>query len=366
MELLIDKHCYREALQLATLPASHPLHLHVKKAARNKPQKHPAPLHEILHAFSLHPANIETIAPVCHLPHWQCPVTTHIAPNRETALEEEEADTSQICVYSDGSGFEGNVSAGVVLYRNGACKGKARYRLGEISRHTVYEGELTGLCLGAELLIRQTRLKDVTFYTDNQAGIQAINSFKPAPGHHLVDSFLKLIACIHCKYPRCTIKVRWIPGHEGIQGNEVADDIAKTAASDGSSHDAILPTAFCSHKKLPYSKSALKQHFFADLKSRNTALFTKSPQCEALHCIDESAPSSAFQKLVRDIPRRYASILVQLRTGHIPLNKFLHRIDCADSPVCPACEGGHESVLHFLVTCPAYEPLRRSLHKTLK
>jgi hypothetical protein len=65
---------------------------------------------------------------------------------------EEDADTLQIRIYSDGSGFEGNMGAGVVLYRNGAHKGKARYRLGEISKHTVYEDELVGLCLGAELL----------------------------------------------------------------------------------------------------------------------------------------------------------------------------------------------------------------------
>ena len=67
-----------------------------------------------------------------------------------------------------------------------------------------------------------------------------------------------------------------------------------------------------------------------------------------------------------DIPRRNASLLVQLRTRHVPLNKYLHRIKRADSPLCPACEGGSESVLHFLVTCPAYKPLRRPLHHALK
>jgi hypothetical protein len=105
---------------------------------------------------------------------------------------------------------------------------------------------------------------------------------------------------------------------------------------------------------------------FADLKTQNMSLFAKSPRCDALHQIDNTAPSSSFQSLVMDIPRRHASILVQLRTGHVPLNKYLHRIKRADSPLCPACEGGTESVLHFLVTCPAYEPFRRPLHQALK
>jgi len=278
----------------------------------------------------------------------------------------EDKDTAEIRIYTDGSGLEGNIGAGAVLYRNGVRKGRLRYRLGEISKHTVYEGELTGLCLGAELLNRRTRIEKVTFYSDNQAGIQAIGAFKPAPGHYIMDLFLKLIGRIRRKFPHCTISVRWIPGHEGIQGNEAADETAKKAATDGSSHDSCLPAALRSRYALPASKSALKQHFYADLKTQNETSFAKSPRCEALRRIDDSVPSSTFQKLTMDIPRRNASLLVQLRTGHVPLNKYLHRIKRADSPLCPACEGGSESVLHFLVTCPAYEPLRRPLHHALK
>jgi ribonuclease HI len=184
--------------------------------------------------------------------------------------------------YSDGSGFEGNAGAGAVLFKNGVRKGKARYRLGTLAQHTVYEGELAGLCLGAELLLKQSRIEDVTFYTDNQAGIQALESFKPTPGHHLVDLFLTRIYRVRHKFPGCTIKVRWIPGHEGIQGNEAADEMAKKAASEGSSHDAILPAPFRSNKTLPFSKSAVKQQFFSELKANNTLLFAKSPRCISL------------------------------------------------------------------------------------
>jgi len=119
-----------------------------------------------------------------------------IAPDQETALKEEEDDNSQFHIYTDGSGFEGYVGTSAVLYRNGVQKGKSRYRLGGLSRHTVFKGELVGLSLGTELLQKQSSITKVTFYTDNQAGIQALGLFKLVPRHHLMDLFLIIISRI--------------------------------------------------------------------------------------------------------------------------------------------------------------------------
>jgi len=186
-----------------------------------------------------------------------------------------------------------------------------------------------------------------------------LDSFKPAPGHYLADKFLLEMIKVRKRYPQCIIWVRWIPGHKDVQGNKAADEEAKKAAADGLSPDAILPGFLRGSADLPYSKSAFKQKFYAELKAKNSQTFAKSPHCNLLRQIDKSAPSKAYQDLVQDILRRHASIL-ELRTSHVPLNKHLHCIGCVDSPTCPACEGGYESVLHFLVTCPAHEPFCRS------
>lgn len=169
-----------------------------------------------------------------------------------------------------------------------------RYRLGSIDQHTVYEGELVSLGLGAELLQKETRITTVSLYSDNQAGIQAIGSFKSSPGHYLIDAFLKQIHRIVKKYPHCVITVRWVPGHKGVQGNEVADEIAKEAASSGSSYDKVLPSHFRSNRTLPASKSAMNQAFYAGLNVKNSELFSSSPRCNTLRQIDESAPSNKF------------------------------------------------------------------------
>ena len=58
--------------------------------------------------------------------------------------------------------------------------------------------------------------------------------------------------------------------------------------------------------------------------------------------------------------RRDATILAQLRTGHCPLNKYLHRVGRRESPEC-GCGYGEETVEHFLLECPRYSIQRRAL-----
>ncbi|KAF5310696.1 hypothetical protein D9619_007911 [Psilocybe cf. subviscida] len=60
-----------------------------------------------------------------------------------------------------------------------------------------------------------------------------------------------------------------------------------------------------------------------------------------------------------------ASLLIQLRTGHIALNAYLHRFKLTDDPLCTECRQEPESVLHILKFCPAYAAQRRCLQRDL-
>ena len=82
--------------------------------------------------------------------------------------------------------------------------------------------------------------------------------------------------------------------------------------------------------------------------------------------IDPTMPSPAFSKLSSGLARRHASLLVQLRTGHIVLQKHMHRIGKADSPTCPACRGADESVHQFLFYCPKYKEQRNDLRTKMQ
>ncbi|KAF8166155.1 hypothetical protein BJ912DRAFT_863402 [Pholiota molesta] len=68
--------------------------------------------------------------------------------------------------------------------------------------------------------------------------------------------------------------------------------------------------------------------------------------------------------------RAKASLLMQLRSNHIPLNSYLFRFGAADSPRCTTCwTSTHvnisENLHHFLFDCPTYNWERAEMDQAL-
>src|SRR5882724_6382803 len=168
---------------------------------------------------------------------------------------------------------------------------------------------------------------------------------------------------IYNKHGHDTLEIWWTPGHEGIMENERADEEAKKAAKGDTSPDDQLPSG-C-RDEIKTSRSAARQNHFKLTKSKAANQFKKSTRFPCLHKIDPSTPSPRFQKDSGHLPQEQAAILIQLRTGHIPLRKHLHRIGKVNSPMCRTCPSQRETVHHFLMTCPAYSEARRQLETSI-
>ncbi|KAF9456696.1 hypothetical protein BDZ94DRAFT_1144800, partial [Collybia nuda] len=97
--------------------------------------------------------------------------------------------------------------------------------------HTVYEGECVGALMALKLVSKQQRVRDVTICVDNQAAITATMLLRPAPGHYILDAFHSDLIELQKIHPQIHITIRWTPGHQGINGNETADEEAKKAAA---------------------------------------------------------------------------------------------------------------------------------------
>ena len=351
VHLLIDKVLYRAALRFTTLPPTHPLYEPVKNAALRHVKRHPTPLHYLLNNYpGLKPHLVETIAATRMKPTWTPNLAIRVADTKQRAKEEDERDGARVRVYSDGSGLEGAIGAAAVLYRKG-------YRLGTDKHHTVYKGEGIGMLLGMELLREERGMVDgmVPLGVDSQAAIAATGKIKPAPSHYIWDAFHRHLRGATKAHPGMDLLVRWTPGHVDIEGNEMADFHAKSAILDGPS--GALPKFL--HRKLPKSRSALRQARNAKLQEVATMRWRKSPRYVRLAAIDPALPSASYLKLIAKLPRKHAAILFQLRTGHTPLAKHLFHLGKADTPICPSCRMHDNTVDHFLLFCPAHDNVRR-------
>lgn len=117
MTALVRQLCQRAAIRLCTLPSSHPLHPFLARATRYV-RRHRSNLHELLHAFNLHPKNIETIDHTCFSPRWKSKFRTRIADDKDEAAESDKwwTDHSDIRVYTDGSDYQGGVGCAAILF----------------------------------------------------------------------------------------------------------------------------------------------------------------------------------------------------------------------------------------------------------
>ncbi len=105
--------------------------------------------------------------------------------------------------------------------------------------------------------------------TVTQAAIKALASDLRSPGHHLAREALCLANRIKkvkkkAKKTKATITIRWTAGHEGIEGNKMADREAKEAAKGHTSDTKHLPCYL--RKPLLINPSALKKAHSKRLK----------------------------------------------------------------------------------------------------
>jgi hypothetical protein len=68
-------------------------------------------------------------------------------------------------------------------------------------------------------------------------------------------------------------------------------------------------------------------------------------------------PCLKLARFLRNLPRKKLGLL----TGHVRLNKHLHKMGLLSDLTCAACGIEEESALHFICVCPALANLRTQI-----
>ena len=278
IELTMDRVCHWAALCLTALLESHPLFKPVHQSARRFLKRHRLPLHHLFHAFNVQPQDCETLMPPTCPPNEVSTLQLQVADTREESREEDEGDKADVRVYLDGSGIEGMAGAAAVLFRDGQEIRSLWYQLGPLMHHTMYEAEVVGVLLATELIRKEHAVCTATIQLDSQAVVQVLGSRSVKPAQSLLNSEHE--ACHEWltdrRHRNRQLTIGWVSRHDGVEGNERADNEAKTAACEGSSPEDEPPEALQGSTLLS-SLSALGGAFKETLQARWKSLWAKSP-----------------------------------------------------------------------------------------
>ena len=336
------------------LPPLHLLYKLARKCTAHMVKWHQSTLHKLMYNYNIRANDVECIGPVsCNpaLTHKQ-PFTVSIPADKDASVKEDKQAREWVRVYTDGLAQDSKVGAAAILIRNGEPDRTLHLHLGPDTQHTVYEAELIGILLGLHLI--KTDKKGRTSYSmgvDNQAALSTLKAVKSSPGQYITNAILNM--AYQTRKTRnsenYSLRFRWTATAEG-----------KTLIKKD------LPPLL--RKKLQHNKSTLRQHRHGMLKKRWLQEWRVSPQYNRTKTLDSSLLSNKFIKLISDdrLSRMDASHICQLRTGHVPLNAYLHRIRKAEGPCCPASRHSKENVKHYIMDCPSYAHKRWALYKNSK
>jgi len=131
------------------------------------------------------------------------------------------------------------------------------------------------------------------------------------------------------------ITLVWVPAHVGLSGNEVADQLAKSALQ----HNNIdLNIKFEARELI-----SIVDNF----------VLWQSEWASSQSTIAYRSCHKSVSKLIKhsENTRQHQVLITRLRLGACGLNHHLCRIGCHDNGCCTSCNVP-ETVEHFLLDCP--------------
>jgi ribonuclease HI len=244
-------------------------------------------------------------------------------------------------IYTDGSKKDDIVSYSVYI---------PSFDIKEAARITnkisVFSSELFAI-FSALFWVYQNNIKQSVIYTDSLSSLKSIGSLDHKT-NHIVKNIITLLGHIFDKKYR--VSLVWVPAHVGIDGNEVADSLAKMALQ---SPDVST---------IPYSLPELKSVLTEDFLTQWQLLYNELEVGQIYRLMFPQVTSSI--KFSHN-NRHLETSLTQLRVGHNRLKFSQYKRTFSDSPNCTTCLEP-ETVEHFLFDCSRFNDARVDMYMKFK
>jgi ribonuclease HI len=215
----------------------------------------------------------------------------------------------------------------------------------------VYDAELLGIAeaagrLANRALMMPRKPTDLWIFCDNQAAIRRTTSFASTPGQYAAVTINQIAE--NMSQSNITINICWVPGHEDVMGNEIADRLAKKATVEKQ------PLLF--HTSLTHLKRKISQQLAIDWE----ASWETSKHGRSYH----GFPSLRLSDFYRSQPRGNTSQMIGIRTGHGYFRSYLARIPSSKIATEDCfCGAARQTPKHLLLECKLYKQGREKMKK---
>lgn len=235
--------------------------------------------------------------------------------------------------YTDGSKGEKGTGAGILGVQDGVG---IVVPMGMFP--TVFQAEVTAIMECAVYnLNRGITDRNISIFSDSQAALRALDSCTFTS--RLVWDCLIAVSLLGMKN---NVTLCWVPGHSGIEGNEVADRLA----NDGASAPFVGPSPFCG-----VSRAQANYAIMSWARERHSKRWAELPLLRVSK-LSLSSPSVKVASELLRLGRSELRLVVGLITGHGHLRKHLSRMGIyTGDPVCRKCGISEETADHLLYDC---------------
>jgi ribonuclease HI len=279
---------------------------------------------------------------------------------RAEAKAEAEKERPGLTLYTDGSRMQSGATGYSVVWK------KAMQWVG-IKSHMGYsqeafDAECAAIARALEVAARrQIPPAKVTIFTDAQAAIRRMVSEEPGPGQKYGIQARKWIKVLRKARPEIEVEIRWCPAHEGIAGNEMADEWAKLAAEEPDAHGV----EWLSHSDRYGRRPMPPPRSLANLKRGSS----EKKWAEARQWAEGRITARKYrlptdqrvERVVAGSPKKLAARFYQLKTGHCRTGQYLKWSKSRTSAKCGWCPCEVQTREHLFKNCRRWKLQQKTL-----
>ncbi|XP_028161534.1 uncharacterized protein LOC114353665 [Ostrinia furnacalis] len=239
-------------------------------------------------------------------------------------------------IFTDGSKLEnGDVGAAFVIYKPNDAPIIQKLKLHNSC--TVFQAELLAI-ERAVRWVQDSNIENVAIFSDSLSALQELENKN-------TTNSLATKTHDHLRSHSGNVKFVWVKAHVGLEGNEAADEAAKSAATSHQSLDfAKFPISHVKRLSREANRLCSEERYTSSTTGVRTRTWLPS--------------LDSVTKLYAIVKQSFH--LTQVLTGHGYHRQYLHRFKIVATDKCNCDPNTVQDIDHLLKVCPRYARQRET------